>query len=82
MDKLNEYLCTHIENQINHGADVVQIFDSWAGQIPPEYLANYCYIPNLKITDFCKQKGIPVICFPRGIKKIIRNLIMWLNHVA
>ena len=31
LDKLNEYLCTHIENQINAGSDVVQIFDSWAG---------------------------------------------------
>ena len=31
LDKLNEYLCTHIENQINYGAVVVQDFDSWAG---------------------------------------------------
>ena len=26
-DKLHEYLCLHIENQIDAGADVVQIFD-------------------------------------------------------
>ena len=36
LDKLNEYLSIHIENQINAGADVVQIFDSWAGLIKPE----------------------------------------------
>ena len=69
LDKLHEFLCVHIENQINHGADVVQIFDSWAGLISPKDLANYCYIPNLKIVDFCKKKKIPVICFPRGIKE-------------
>ena len=34
-EKLNEYLCSHIENQINAGADVIQIFDSWAGLIAP-----------------------------------------------
>ena len=68
LDKLNEYLCVHIENQIDHGADVVQIFDSWAGLIPSQNLPNYCYIPNLKIVEFCKKKKIPVICFPRGIK--------------
>ena len=69
LDKLNEYLCTHIENQISAGADVVQIFDSWAGLIPKNDLPNYCYIPNLKIVDFCKKNKIPVICFPRGIKE-------------
>ena len=67
LDKLNDYLCTHIENQVNAGADVVQIFDSWAGLITPNDLPNYCFIPNLKIVNFCKNKKIPVICFPRGI---------------
>jgi len=69
LKKLNEYLCAHIENQINFGADVVQVFDSWAGLIPEKHLENFCYIPNLKIVEFCKDKKIPVICFPKGIKK-------------
>ena len=69
LDKLHEYICIHIENQINAGADVIQIFDSWAGLIIPNDLPNYCYIPNLKIVDFCKKNKIPVICFPRGIKE-------------
>ena len=51
------------------GADIVQIFDSWAGLIPPNKLFDYCYEPNRKIVDFCKKKKIPVICFPRGINK-------------
>ena len=67
LDKIHDYLCTHIENQVNAGADVIQIFDSWAGLIPSNDLPNYCYIPNLKIVDFCKEKKIPVICFPKGI---------------
>ena len=69
LDKLHEYICFHIENQINAGADVIQIFDSWAGLIPQADLPNFCYIPNLKIVDFCKKKKIPVICFPKGIKE-------------
>ena len=69
LDKLNDYLCTHIENQVNAGVDVIQIFDSWAGLILPNDLPNYCYIPNLKIVDFCKKMKIPVICFPKGINK-------------
>ena len=69
LDKLNEYLCIHIENQVKAGADVVQVFDSWAGLISPESLLNFCYKPNQKIVNFCRLKKIPVICFPKGIKE-------------
>jgi uroporphyrinogen decarboxylase len=67
LDEINEYLIIHIEKQIKAGADVVQIFDSWAGLIKPEDFINYCIIPNTKLVKFCKSKNIPVICFPRGI---------------
>jgi uroporphyrinogen decarboxylase len=69
IDKINEYLCTHIINQINAGADTVQIFDSWAGLIPDQQLNDFCYEPNRRLVEFCKNKKIPVICFPRGINK-------------
>ena len=67
IDKLYETLCIHIDNQIEAGADVIQIFDSWAGLIPDVDLNNYCINPNLKLVDFCKKKNIPVVCFPKGI---------------
>ena len=73
LEKLINYLCLHIENQVKAGADVVQIFDSWAGSILQEDLNNFCYVPNSKIVKFCKEKGIPVICFPRGIKDNYKN---------
>ena len=72
-EKLHEYLCLHIENQIDAGADVVQIFDSWAGLLSPKDLPSYCYLPNLKIVEFCKTKKIPIICFPRGINESYRD---------
>ena len=69
LESLIEYLCIHIDNQINSGADVVQIFDSWAGLIPADRINDYCYAPNSKIINFCKKKNIPNICFPKGIKE-------------
>ena len=75
LEKLNEYLCIHIENQLEAGADVVQIFDSWAGLIPEGELNSYCYKPNLKIVEFCKKIGLPVICFPKGINKKYKEFL-------
>ena len=73
LGKLIEYLCVHIENQMQAGGDVVQIFDSWAGLLPIKDLPDYCYAPNRKIVEFCKNKNIPTICFPKGIGENYKN---------
>ena len=69
IEKLIEVICLHIKNQVDAGANVIQIFDSWAGLIPEEYLEKFCYKPTTRIVNFTKSLNVPVICFPRGIKK-------------
>ena len=73
LKQLTSYLCIHIKNQINAGADLVQVFDSWAGLLPEEDLENLCFNPNLQIVNFCKERKIPIICFPKGIGKNYLN---------
>ena len=68
LKKLEKFLIIHVKNQINNGADIIQIFDSWAGLLDERNLPKYVYEPTLKIVDFIKSKKIPVICFPREIK--------------
>jgi uroporphyrinogen decarboxylase len=65
---LEKFLKVHIKNQIDNGADIIQIFDSWAGLLEKKDLPNYVYIPTLNLVEFVKTLGVPVICFPRGIK--------------
>ena len=68
LDKLNDFLCIHIKKQVEAGADVVQIFDSWAGILPEKDIKNLCYKPNAKLVEFCKREKISNICFPKGLK--------------
>ena len=68
LKSLEKFLIIHIENQINSGANVIQIFDSWVGLLDEKDLPKYAYEPTLNLVNFVRSKNIPVICFPRGIK--------------
>tara|TARA_A100001011_G_scaffold143636_1_gene151694 strand:- start:120 stop:1121 length:1002 start_codon:yes stop_codon:yes gene_type:complete len=63
---IEKFLKLHIKNQIDAGAKVIQIFDSWAGLLKDK-IPEYIYIPTLNIVNYVKKLGVPVICFPRGI---------------
>ena len=65
---LEKFLKIHIKNQIENGANVIQIFDSWAGLLAEKDLPNYIYSPTLNLVNYVKSLKIPVICFPREIK--------------
>jgi uroporphyrinogen decarboxylase len=65
---LEKFLKIHIKNQIDNGANVIQIFDSWAGLLEEKDLPNYIYSPTLSLVNYVKSLNTPVICFPREIK--------------
>ena len=65
---LEKFLKIHIKNQIDNGANVIQIFDSWAGLLEEKDLPNYVYSPTLNLVNYVKSLNTPVICFPREIK--------------
>ena len=64
---IEKFVKLHIKNQINAGANVIQIFDSWAGLLQNK-IDEYIYQPTLNIVEYVKELGVPIICFPRGIK--------------
>ena len=65
---IEKFLKIHIKNQIDNGANVIQIFDSWAGLLEEKNLSKYVYTPTLNLVNYVKSLKIPVICFPRNIK--------------
>ncbi|WP_440613595.1 uroporphyrinogen decarboxylase [Candidatus Pelagibacter sp. HIMB1748] len=65
---IEKFLKVHIKNQIDNGANVIQIFDSWAGLLEEKDLPNYIYTPTLSLVEYVRSLNVPVICFPREIK--------------
>ncbi len=63
---LDKFIKIHIKNQINAGASIIQIFDSWSGLIKSDF-DKYLYDPTLSLVNYTKSLGVPAICFPRGI---------------
>ena len=68
---LDKFIKCHIKNQVNAGATIIQIFDSWSGLIKSDF-DKYLYNPTLSLVNYTKSLGVPVICFPRGISDYIQ----------
>ena len=61
--------------QIKSGADVIKIFDSWAGALNADMVLRYSLNPIKKIVSEIKKKHpeIPFIVFPRSVNTIYSN---------
>lgn len=64
---LTDATIEYLSKQVEAGAEVVKIFDSWAGSLKGEAFDRYALEPAKKITQEMKQRfpGLPVIAFPR-----------------
>ncbi len=67
LDKITEGTIEYLSRQIEAGAEVVKIFDSWAGSLKGDDFAKYAVAPARLITAALKGRhpGVPVIAFPR-----------------
>jgi uroporphyrinogen decarboxylase len=59
----------YLDGQVRAGADVVQIFDSWAGNLPDDEFETWVVAPTRRIVTEVRQRhpGTPIIGFPRGM---------------
>ena len=68
IDKVTEATIEYLARQVQAGAEVIKLFDSWAGTLSGSYFEKYALKPAVTIATELKRRfpGLPVIGFPRG----------------
>ncbi len=62
-EKLVTVLVAYAAQQVEAGADVIQIFDSWAGALSVADYREYCLAATTELVQRVKALGVPVIYF-------------------
>ena len=75
MDVLTEASIEYLSGQAQAGAEVLMLFDSWAGVLSPPLFRKHVIAPARRIVATLKQRhpGLPVIGFPRLAGVMIRE---------
>jgi uroporphyrinogen decarboxylase len=68
LNLLADTVAWHLVRQLQSGADVVQIFDSWAGGLPEHHFLEWVVKPNKRVVDGVRKvfPNAPIIGFPRA----------------
>ncbi|MEM7042286.1 MAG: uroporphyrinogen decarboxylase [Pseudomonadota bacterium] len=77
IDLVTEATTDYLLAQVEAGAEALQLFDSWAGVLPPSEFHRWCVRPLKAIVEVVKERrpDIPIIAFPRGAGPLYRHFI-------
>lgn len=64
LDKITQTTIAYLKQKVHSGANMIQIFDSWAGILPPHQYSEFAIPYIKKIVDAIE--GVPVIVFAKG----------------
>ena len=68
IDLLTETSIDYLSRQVDAGAEVLQIFDSWAGSLPEDQFERWVIGPTKVMVERLRERypSVPIIGFPRG----------------
>lgn len=77
IDRLIANSVVYLEKQIDAGVDAVQLFDTWAGVLPPEEFTRWCIEPASAIVAELRRRrpNARVIGFPRGAGAMLEQYV-------
>ncbi len=68
IERIEEFTVDYLSGQIEAGAEVIQLFDSWAGSLSPAQFEHWVIGPTARIVEALRARHphVPVIGFPKG----------------
>jgi uroporphyrinogen decarboxylase len=77
VDCLVDASVAYLSGQVEAGADVLQIFDTWAGVLPPREFERWSIEPTRRIVEGVRKKaaGARIIGFPRGAGALLPSYV-------
>ncbi len=77
MDMLVEATADYLAAQVEAGADVLQLFDTWAGVLPEEEFAAWSIAPTKALVGALRGRGVgvPIIGFPKGAGPLLPRYV-------
>jgi uroporphyrinogen decarboxylase len=72
---LEDVSVEYLSGQIDAGADLVQIFDSWGGSLPEDQFRRWVIAPTRRLVERLRERHgrVPVIGFPRGAGLLLND---------
>jgi uroporphyrinogen decarboxylase len=74
-EKLTLTLIPYLKMQVAAGARIVQVFDSWAGELGPEDYENFALPYLQRIVQALQGTGVPVIVFGTSMSTLLPQLV-------
>ena len=71
MDRLADLAITSLQSQVDHGAEAVQLFDSWAGSLSAADYEKYAMPSSAKVLEAIGATGVPRIHFGVGTGELL-----------
>ncbi|MBU2090076.1 MAG: uroporphyrinogen decarboxylase, partial [Alphaproteobacteria bacterium] len=77
IDLLVDSTIEYLDRQVLAGAEILQLFDSWAGVLPEPAFRRWVIAPTQRIVAALKQKHptVPIIGFPKGAGALYRAYV-------